>query len=237
MALRTQHGDQTAMNTPASSGPAMKVTAWVAALLLSACASQPAPPEWQSSAFSSLKGFTSAYLTGHQRIADLELARARTELASTGRADWLAKAELTRCAVRVASLELDDCASYQPLAQDAGAEAQAYAAYLTGHWSGLNAALLPEQHRAVLSRTTGSVLPSINDPLARLVAAGVLLKMKRLTPGDVALAVEVASQRGWRRPLLAWLGVQRQLALDAGQAELAALAQRRMDLVAQERPK
>ena len=237
MALRTHHGDQTAMNTPALLSLRHHAVALAAALLLSACASQPVPPEWQSSAFSSLKGFTSAYLTGNQRIADLELARARTELASTGRADWLAKAELTRCALRVASLELDDCASYQPLAQDAGAEAQAYAAYLTGHWSGLNAALLPEQHRAVLSRTTGSVLPSIDDPLARLVAAGVLLKMKRLTPGDVALAVEVASQQGWRRPLLAWLGVQRQLALDAGQAELAALAQRRMDLVAQERPK
>ena len=92
----------------------------LAALLLSACASQPVPPEWQSSAFSSLKGFTSAYLAGNQRVADLELARARTELASTGRTDWLAKAELTRCAVRVASLELDDCASYQPRAVFAG---------------------------------------------------------------------------------------------------------------------
>ena len=233
MALRTQHGDQTAMNTPALLSPRHHAVALAAALLLSACASQPVPPEWQSSAFSSLKGFTSAYLTGNQRIADLELARARTELASTGRADWLAKAELTRCAVRVASLELDDCASYQPLSVDAGPEAQAYAAYLTGQWSGLNAALLPEQHRAVLNRTTGPVLPSIDDPLARLVAAGVLLKMKHLTPADVTLAVDTASQQGWRRPLLAWLGVQRQLALEAGQTEVAALAQRRMDLVGQ----
>lgn len=233
MALRTQHGDQTAMNTPVLLSLRHHTVALAAALLLSACASQPVPPEWQSSAFSSLKGFTSAYLTGNQRIADLELARARTELASTGRTDWLAKAELTRCAVRVASLELDDCASYQPLSVDAGPEAQAYAAYLTGQWSGLNAALLPEQHRAVLNRTTGPVLPSIDDPLARLVAAGVLLKMKHLTPADVTLAVDTASQQGWRRPLLAWLGVQRQLALEAGQTEVAALAQRRMDLVGQ----
>ena len=224
------------MNSTAFLSPRYRTAALVAVLLLSACASQPVPPEWQSNAFSSLKGFTSAYLTGNQRIADLELARARTELASTGRADWLAKAELTRCAVRVASLELDDCASYQPLAPDAGAEAQAYAAYLTGNWSGLNAALLPEQHRPVISRTTGPVLPAIDDPLARLVAAGVLLKMKLLTPADVALAVEAASQQGWRRPLLAWLGVQRQLALEAGQAEAAALAQRRMDLVGPEKP-
>jgi hypothetical protein len=211
--------------------------ALVAALLLNACASQPVPPEWQSSAFSSLKGFTSAYLIGNQRIADLELARARTELASTGRADWLAKAELTRCAVRVASLELDDCASYQPLALEAGVEAQAYAAYLTGSWQGLNAALLPEQHRAVFTRAPGGALPEIKDPLARLVAAGVLLKVKRLTSADVTLAVETASQQGWRRPLLAWLGVQRQLAVEAGQTDAADLAQRRMDLVGPQPPR
>ena len=221
------------MNSTIFFNPGARSVTVLGALLLSACASQPAPPEWQSNAFSSLKGFTSAYLSGNQRIADLELARARTELSRTGRADWLAKAELTRCAVRVASLELDDCTSYQPLAPDAGAEAQVYAAYLTGHWQGLNAALLPEQHRAMLTRTTGSVLPEIQDPLARLVAAGVLLKMKRLTPADVTLAVDTASQQGWRRPLLAWLGVQRQLALETGQTEAAALAQRRMDLVGQ----
>lgn len=216
--------------------PRYRWMALSATLLLSACASQPVPPDWQSNAASSLKGFTAAYLTGNSRIADLELARARTELARTGRASLVAKAELTHCAVRVASLELDNCASYQPLAPDAGPEAQAYAAYLTGHWTGLNATLLPEQHRAVLTRSPGNILGEIKDPLARLVAAGVLLTLKRLTPTDVALAVETASEQGWRRPLLAWLGVQRQWALEAGQSDAAALAQRRMDLVAQEKP-
>ena len=60
------------MNTPALLSLRHHAVALAAALLLSACASQPVPPEWQSSAFSSLKGFTSAYLTGNQRIADLE---------------------------------------------------------------------------------------------------------------------------------------------------------------------
>jgi hypothetical protein len=237
MAVLSQHGDQTAMNATTSFAPRYALLTLAATLLLSACASQPVPPDWQSNASSSLQWFTSAYLTGQQRMADLELARSRTELASTGRADLVAKAELTRCAVRVASLELDDCAGYQPLAQDAGAEAQAYAAYLTGSWQGLNAALLPEQHRAVLTRTPGTALPEIKDPLARLVAAGVLLKVKRLTPADVSLAVETASQQGWRRPLLAWLGVQRQLAAQAGQTDAADLAQRRMDLVGTQPPR
>jgi hypothetical protein len=43
--------------------------------------------------------------------------------------------------------------------------------------------------------------------------------------------VDTASAQGWRRPLLAWLGLQHQRALQAGDAEAAAGLQRRIDLV------
>ena len=43
---------------------------------------------------------------------------------------------------------------------------------------------------------------------------------------------ETASAQGWRRPLLAWLGVQQRLAQQNGQAEEAARLRRRMDLAA-----
>jgi hypothetical protein len=212
-----------------------------AALLLGACASQLPPPDWQANAHASLKAFTSAYLSGNTRLADFEFGRAKLDLSSTGRADLLARAELTRCAVRVASLEFDGCAAYQALAPEARSEEQAYAAFLNGHWAGLNAALLPPQHRAlVLNSTTStiaSVLGAIEDPLARLVAAGALLQNQRLTPADIALATETASAQGWRRPLLAWLGVQFKRAQDSGNVEAAARLQRRMDLVLQSAPK
>ena len=218
-----------------------------AALLLSACASKPVPPDWQSNAFAALKGFASAYLSGNTRLADFEFARAKSEIASTGRADLMARAELTRCATRVASLEFDNCAGYQPLASDAPATAQTYAAFLSGHWSGLNAALLPTHYRAFVMNAAAdkpassptkptqaaSTLGTIEDPLARLVAAGVLLQSSRLTPADIAAATETASSQGWRRPLLAWLGVQHQRASEAGDRDAAALVQRRIDLVLQ----
>ena len=98
--------------------------AMASAVLLGACASKPVPPDWQANAFAALKGFSSAYLNGNTRLADFEFARAKTEITSTGRADLLARAELTRCAARVASLEFDNCAAYQPLAADAGAAEQ-----------------------------------------------------------------------------------------------------------------
>ena len=49
-------------------------------------------------------------------------------------------------------------------------------------------------------------MAAIQDPLSQLVAAGVLFRSGRATPGVIATAVNTASERGWRRPLLAWLG-------------------------------
>ena len=210
-----------------------------AALLLGACASQSPPPDWQANAHASLKTFTSAYLSGNTRLAEFEFSRAKLDIASTGRADLLARAELTRCATRVASLEFDDCAAYQPLAPEARPEEQTYAAFLNGHWTGINAALLPPQHRALVlnSTTSASVLGTIEDPLGRLVAAGTLLQNQRLTPADITLATETASAQGWRRPLLAWLGVQLKRAQDGGDKEATDRLQRRIALVLQSAPK
>jgi hypothetical protein len=43
--------------------------------------------------------------------------------------------------------------------------------------------------------------------------------------------VDTASEQGWRRPLLAWLGVQEKRASDAGDSETAARIRRRIDLI------
>ncbi len=214
-----------------------------ASLLLSACASQPPTPDWQSNAFAALKGYTTAYLSGNSRLADAELVRAKSEIARTGRADLMARAELTRCAVRVASLEFDGCASYQPLASEVTPQEQAYAAFLNGQWTQLNPELLPAQYRAWVSAAIGSgeasapvstsQLSTLKDPLAQLVAAGVLLQTQRLTPADITLATKTASDQGWRRPLLAWLGVQRQRAEAAGDTGNSARLQQRINLVLQ----
>lgn len=215
-----------------------------AALLLLACASKPTPPDWQGNAFAALTGFSAAYLSGNSRLADFEFSRVKAEISRTGRPDLMARAELTRCAVRAASLELDACAGYQPLAQDATASEQAYAEFLGGRWDAQSAALLPEHYRALALQTrtpgepaspraTGSVLGAIEDPLARLIAAAALLQHQRLTPADIEAATDTASGQGWRRPLLAWLGLQLRQASAAGEAPAAARLQRRIDLVLQ----
>lgn len=133
--------------------------------------------------------------------------------------------------MRVAGLEFDDCPGFQPLAQDAGAGARAYAAYLAGSWQALDASLLPAQHRSIVDeKRSESALPSIEDPASRMVAAGALFRTGRIRPAEIETAIDTASEQGWRRPLLAWLGVQERRALAAGEAEAAARIRRRIEL-------
>jgi hypothetical protein len=205
------------------------------ASLFSACASRPVPPDWQANAHGALKDFSAAYLTGNSRVANLEFVRARNAIAGTGRADLIARAELVRCANRIASLEFDNCADLAGLADDVGPSEKAYAAFLNGVWQGLDSAALPAQHRALVSAGSesarNSVLLGLQDPLAQLVAAGVLFRMGQLAPAGVAAAVNTASEQGWRRPLLAWLGVLAKRAEAAGDTDAKSRIQRRIDIV------
>ncbi|NHZ35690.1 hypothetical protein [Massilia rubra] len=204
------------------------------AAVLAGCSGNPPPPAWKGNAGSALASFSDAYLRGESGIAATEFARARAEMASTGRPDLVAHAELVRCATRVASMEYDTCPAFEALAQDATPAERAYAAYLAGRWDGLDAGLLPEQHRAVVASARASdgksVLAPIADPLARLVAAGVLMRQARIAPADMVVATDTASEQGWRRPLLTWLGVSLKRAQAAGDTLEAARLQRRIDL-------
>ena len=206
----------------------MRTLLAVVVLGLAACAGAPPAPDWQAAAHGALGSFEAAYLEGRTRVAEQEFQRARTAISATGRADLVARAELVRCAVRVASLEFDDCPGYLALAGDAAAAERAYAAYLAGKPQAADIGLLPEHHRAVAA---GGALPAMEDPLARLVAAGVLFRQARIDPAGIALAVDTASAQGWRRPLLAWLGVQARRAEEAGDATAAAAIRRRIRLV------
>ena len=211
----------------------MRLTALLMAVsLLAACAGSPAPPSWQANARSELDYATSAYLSGDSRLAERDFSHAHAEIARTGRLDLLARAELVRCAARVASLEFDDCPGYQALALDAGPAERAYAELLAGRWAQVDSAFLPKQyHKLLTAPADPTTLAGIEDPTSRLIAAGLLFRYGKLTPEGVNIATETASAEGWRRPLLAWLGVQAQRAKAAGDTEAEARIQRRIKAV------
>ena len=205
------------------------------AALLAACSSQPPTPDWQMTAHSAVERFQAAWLAGDTRLAKLEFTQARAAIASSGELELMARLELIRCATQVASLDFEACSSFQAVRQDVSAAQLAYWAYLDGHAGMADLALLPQSQRAPASASTDAAaigaLQAIDDPLSRLVAAGVLLRSGRASPALLTIAVDTASSQGWRRPLLAWLGVQARVAEQAGAMAEAQRIRRRIALV------
>jgi len=205
-------------------------------LLVAACTSRPAPPDWQMNARQAIDNAVAAYLEGNARVEAAETARARYEIARTGRLDLLARAELMRCAARVASLVFEPCEGFEKLRADAAPAERAYADYLAARVKPQDIALLPEPHRTVAGAkssadSAASALAEIDDPLSRLIAAGVLFEGQRASPQTLQIAVDTASAQGWRRPLLAWLNVQLMRAEQAGEEPEAERLRRRIGVV------
>jgi hypothetical protein len=207
----------------------------VLTLSLAGCGNNPPVPDWQMNAKNGIDRATAAYMEGNARVEAAEYKRAREALSSTGKIDLIIRAELTQCAARVAALVFEDCAGFDKLAQDASPADRAYAAYLAGRATASDAALLPAQHQPVAAAASdaaaASAVQAITDPLSKLVASGVLLRAGKASPPVLADAVDTASAQGWRRPLLAWLGVQSMRAEQAGDSAEAQRIKRRIDLI------
>jgi len=206
-------------------------------VVLGACASTPPPPQWRAEAKSWLDLGIETYLEGASAAADAAFERGRREIASSGRIDLLARAELMRCAAAVASAVFEPCSGFDKLRQDAGAAEHAYADYLSGSAAIEAGSLLPAAHRPFVANSLEAdaaigALQAIDDPLSRLVALGVLFRSGRANASAIALGVDTASERGWRRPLLAWLQIQARLLEQAGQQEEAQRVKRRIGIVA-----
>ena len=196
--------------------------------LLAACAGKTSPT-WQSNAHVAINNHLAAYLEGRERVATQELLLARREVARTGDATQMARVELTACAAQIASLAATDCPAFIPLAVDAAPAEKAYAAYLGGKTEGLESSLLPPAQRQSLSGNPA--LNGITDPLSRLVAAAVAWRSGRLSPEGISVAIETAAGEGWRRPLLAWLAVDRDRRRAAGDTNGAEAVQRRIERI------
>lgn len=207
---------------------AMKARLLLCALLLAGCASGPRAPDWQLDARAGAQAYTEAYLAG-SRAAEADWLRTRQALARTAQPERVLRAELLRCALQVASLDWQPrCEGFEALRAAASAADLAYADYLQGRWP--EPTRLAPPQRGVAEQGVRAVT-GLDDPLSRLLAAAVLLRSGTLARTEqdaaIALAVETASGQGWRRPLLAWLGLQRdRLQAQGRQAELERVRQR-----------
>ncbi len=210
---------------------------------LAGCSSQPLVPDWQINAHSAAQRAVQSYLSGQTRSAEREFDQARDQTARTGSPALMARLELLRCAAQVGSTVVQPCALFDALREDAAQPELAYDRYLQGHVQPADVALLPAAQQGVAAALLAgggaelstaaaaeAALDKVDDPLPQLVAAGVLLRAGQASPAVVATALAVASRQGWRRPLMAWLGLQAARAEAAGDAAEAARLRRRMHL-------
>ncbi len=208
----------------------------LAVLLLAACGNKPRQPDWLVNADGAQDRYERAYLSGRDRVATSEFTRFRSEVASTAQPGLVARAELTRCAVQVASLDFSPCTGFEPLRRDATDSERAYADFLAGQATPEQARLLPEHYRPIANGEGGAgALKKIKDPLPSVIAAAVLLRMEKADPEVLQVATDTSSEQGWRRAVMAWLGAQAMRAEKAGAVEEAARLRRRMQLAAEER--
>jgi hypothetical protein len=202
--------------------------------LLAGCSSTPPPPDWKMNAVSLLEHYQARWLEGDSKAAELALEKSRSEIAKTGRLDLLARLELAACGTRVAALEFAPCNKQVALASETSPADQTYAQFLDGQWSHLDNKSLPVHYARLVNAkddaAANQAVQEIKEPLPRLIAAGLLLKQARATPQTFTTAIDTASDRGWKRPLLTWLKVEQQRAQNAGDHKNVKALQRRIEL-------
>ena len=214
----------------------MRIALLALVVVLAGCGSKPRQPDWLVNADGAQDRFERAYLQGDDRVAAAEFTRFRTEVASTAQPGLVARAELTRCAVQVASLDFSPCTGFDRLRADAPDAERAYADFLAGKVTPEEAKLLPASYRGIAGGQGGAAaVKGIKDPLERVIASGVLLRMGKADPEVLQVAADAASDQGWRRSVMAWLGAQAMRAEQAGATEEAARLRRRMELAAEQK--
>ncbi|HET6460987.1 MAG TPA: hypothetical protein VFG29_09390 [Syntrophales bacterium] len=183
-------------------------------LLLLGCVSSKPAPDWTNASFNQLDNYKKSYLTGKGRIAEAYFNRAVDEIKSSGDLDILAKVYLTKYALHVAVLEPFDGSEYLKIdeVEPVGENGNFYN-FLMGSFEKVDERLLPQQYahffKAFQGGNKDDIARGISDmdnPLSKLVAVGLLVKKNMYDERDLKLAIDTASQNGWKKALLAYMG-------------------------------
>jgi predicted small lipoprotein YifL len=207
-------------------------------VLLTACGSGgPPPPDWKTDAADFIERYQKHALLGENVLAERYFQQAIQATGGTGRIDDTAQLWLVHCATRRAMLIDDACTDYARLAgAEPSAANEAYYRFLTLRWDALDSSLLPQQHRELVSAPATArpaLLPGIDDPLARLLDASLLVMRQEADASTLGLATETASTQGWRQPLLTYLKLQHMQAVARGNTAVSARLALRIQLVEQ----
>lgn len=189
--------------------------------VLNACGSGgPPPPDWKSDSADLIERYKKHALQGENTLAERYFRQAVNATGGAGRVSETARLWLVRCATRRASLIDDDCREYAELADiQTTAEDRAYYHFVTLKWDGLDTTRLPSHYAALVKTEPARIqgqIATIEDPLSRLLAAGLVTLRKQADRAILSLAAETASAQGWRQPLLVYLKLLQIQAVEQG---------------------
>ena len=207
-------------------------------LMLGACGfGGPPPPDWKTDAADLIERYKKHALLGENTLAERYFQQAVNATGGAGRMTDTARLWLVHCATRRAMLIDDACTEYADLARvEPNAADQAYYQFLTLHWDATDIALLPRQHRDLVKASPEArrtQLTKVDDPLARLLDASLLVMRQESDDATLKLATETASSQGWRQPLLTYLKLQEKRAAAEGNATELERLVKRIQLVEQ----
>jgi hypothetical protein len=170
-------------------------------------------PDWIKASFNELENYKKNYLSGKDRIAELQFNKAVDEIKKSGNLEILGRAYLTKYAVHVAVIEAFDDGEYlridaiQPVLQT-----RTFYSFLKGSFDTVDQRLLPQQYDGFLRAfRKGKIediayeISKIEDPLSKLIAIGLLVKKNTYDEGILKIAIDTASYNGWKRALLVYL--------------------------------
>ena len=210
----------------------------VCCLLILACGSK-SIPDWQALGAKQLHGFKQAALEGKADLAVQHFRKAVAEVKKSGDLEMLARVYLTRCAVQAALLEpLDDREYLEIAAVLPQPDNQAFFTMLKGDPAGVEIGCLPPRYQGFLKAwqrndpsSTRAEIDQMDDPLAVLIATGLLVKAQQYEAETLNQAVEVSSRNGWKKALLTYLDVQQAYYGRSGDHARSELIRRKMDLL------
>ena len=208
-------------------------------LLLAGCGAKPAPV-WIAAGHKQLDTFKQDFLTGREpTITEFHFRKAVEEIKKGGDADLLGKVWLTRMALQVAVREeLEEGEYLKTEAAEAVPVNRNFYRFLKGDAVTVDVSLLPEPYRPFwMAFRSGDAakaavtIAAIEDPLPRLIAAGLAVGHRLENDAILQIAIETASQNGWKRALLAWLERLKSFHEAAGDTEKASAIRSRIDMM------
>lgn len=202
------------------------------------CASKTIP-DWINAAHNHLENYKKNQLAGEEKIAELHFKKAIEEIKKSGDLELMSKAYLTKCAIQVALLEKMDDSDYLKvqIAHPSFANKN-FHLFLQGNFGQVQKNLLPEQYHNFLSAVqkgltaeVTNTIEKIEDPLSRLIAAGLAVRGNKFDERSLKVAIDTASANGWKKALFIYLERLRSLYETENEIKKAESIRQKIELI------